>query len=237
MYKKVNFCVLVIFLLISLVFVYDFGHTHSGRTDSRGGHYNRKTGGYHYHNSGKVRQQSTTRRQSVAPRQTPTKRVWVNGYYRKDGTYVRGHYRTAPDGNPYNNYSFPGNYNPNTGKITPGNPQTYLDRYYNKSNSSSLPPTSNENSTDDVYDAQTQVQAKQTIDDPKQIKTAEQQLSERTEQVQTLTTTTPNVQAQYTYTPTKQANSSDTSSAAPVVIVLFIVIAFVSYCLRQRRQT
>lgn len=61
------------------------------------------------------------------------KRVRVKGYYRKDGTYVRPHYRTAPDGNPYNNYSYPGNYNPNTGKITPGNPQTYLDRYYNRS--------------------------------------------------------------------------------------------------------
>ena len=57
----------------------------------------------------------------------------VRGYYRSDGTYVRPHYRTNPDGNPYNNYSFPGNYNPNTGKITPGNPETYLDRYYNRS--------------------------------------------------------------------------------------------------------
>ena len=58
---------------------------------------------------------------------------WVRGYYRGDGTYVRPHYRTNPDGNPYNNYSFPGNYNPNTGKITPGNPDTYLNRYYNRS--------------------------------------------------------------------------------------------------------
>ena len=63
-------------------------------------------------------------------------RVRVKGYYRKDGTYVRPHYRTAPDSNPYNNYSFPGNYNPNTGKITPGDPQKYLDRYYNRSTGS-----------------------------------------------------------------------------------------------------
>ena len=62
-------------------------------------------------------------------------RVRVKGYYRKDGTYVRPHYRTAPDSNPYNNYSFPGNYNPNTGKITPGDPQKYLDRYYKRSTS------------------------------------------------------------------------------------------------------
>ena len=59
--------------------------------------------------------------------------VKVRGYYRKDGTYVRPHTRTSPDGNPYNNYSFPGNYNPNTGKISTGNPETYLKNYYNRS--------------------------------------------------------------------------------------------------------
>ena len=57
---------------------------------------------------------------------------WGQGYYRRNGTYVQPHYRTNPDGNPYNNYSFPGNYNPNTGRITPGNPDTYLERYYNR---------------------------------------------------------------------------------------------------------
>jgi|TARA_B100001964_G_C13749145_1_gene386650 hypothetical protein len=35
--------------------------------------------------------------------------VYVKGYYRSNGTYVQPHYRSAPDGNPYNNYSFPGN--------------------------------------------------------------------------------------------------------------------------------
>ncbi len=58
---------------------------------------------------------------------------WVRGYYRSNGTYVSPHYRTNPNGNPFNNYSFPGSYNPNTGKITPGNPDTYLDHYYNRS--------------------------------------------------------------------------------------------------------
>jgi hypothetical protein len=53
----------------------------------------------------------------------------VDGYYRKDGTYVQPHSRTTPDGNPYNNYSFPGNYNPNTGQITGGDPNRYLQRY------------------------------------------------------------------------------------------------------------
>jgi hypothetical protein len=56
--------------------------------------------------------------------------VWVNGYTRKDGTYVQGHYRSNPDGNPYNNWSFPGNTNPYTGKVAPGNPDTYLQNYY-----------------------------------------------------------------------------------------------------------
>ena len=64
--------------------------------------------------------------------QTVSAQVRVRGYYRKDGTYVRPHVRTYPDGNPYNNYSFPGNYNPNTGRITPGNPETYLRHYYGR---------------------------------------------------------------------------------------------------------
>lgn len=55
--------------------------------------------------------------------------VYVNGYYRKDGTYVQPHYRSAPDGNPYNNYSFPGNVNPYTGERATGNPNTYLKNY------------------------------------------------------------------------------------------------------------
>lgn len=32
--------------------------------------------------------------------------VYVNGYYRNNGTYVQPHYRSNPDGNPYNNYSY-----------------------------------------------------------------------------------------------------------------------------------
>jgi hypothetical protein len=29
--------------------------------------------------------------------------VGVHGYYRGNGTYVQPHFRTSPDGNPYNN--------------------------------------------------------------------------------------------------------------------------------------
>lgn len=40
---------------------------------------------------------------------------YVNGYTRSNGTTVQGYYRTSPDGNPGNNYSTQGNYNPYTG--------------------------------------------------------------------------------------------------------------------------
>jgi hypothetical protein len=46
--------------------------------------------------------------------------VHVNGYFRKDGTYVQPHQRSSPDGLKSNNYSYQGNYNPNTGRITGG---------------------------------------------------------------------------------------------------------------------
>ena len=59
---------------------------------------------------------------------------YINGYTRKDGTYVAPHYRSDPDGNPYNNYSYPGNVNPYTGKRATGNPDSYLERS-NQSNS------------------------------------------------------------------------------------------------------
>lgn len=46
----------------------------------------------------------------------------VRGYYRKNGTYVAPHYRSNPDGNPYNNWSTRGNVNPYTGAIGTKNP-------------------------------------------------------------------------------------------------------------------
>jgi hypothetical protein len=70
--------------------------------------------------------------------------VRVKGYYRKNGTYVQPHVRSSPDGNPYNNYSYPGNTNPYTGKTASGNESTYLNNYYDgeKSNQvTSVPRT------------------------------------------------------------------------------------------------
>lgn len=42
--------------------------------------------------------------------------TYVNGYYRKDGTYVQGHYKTPQNNNFYDNYSSQGNRNPYTGQ-------------------------------------------------------------------------------------------------------------------------
>jgi hypothetical protein len=66
--------------------------------------------------------------------------VWVNGYYKKNGTHVQGYWRSSPDSDPTNNFSYPGNVNPYTGKVAPGNPETYLKNYPNYSNKPSVAP-------------------------------------------------------------------------------------------------
>jgi hypothetical protein len=68
--------------------------------------------------------------------------VRVNGYYRKNGTYVEPHYRSSPNSSPFDNYSFPGNTNPYTGKLATGNSETYLNNYYKNSNQAGVTPTS-----------------------------------------------------------------------------------------------
>jgi len=59
--------------------------------------------------------------------------TYVHGYTRQDGTYVQGYWRSSPDHNPYNNYSYPGNTNPYTGQTATGDPDKYLQRYYSHS--------------------------------------------------------------------------------------------------------
>ncbi len=52
--------------------------------------------------------------------------VNVNGYYRSNGTFVQPHRRSSPNNSIYDNYSYPGNYNPNQGSYTPSyNPPSY----------------------------------------------------------------------------------------------------------------
>jgi hypothetical protein len=57
---------------------------------------------------------------------------YVQGYYRRDGTYVQPYHRTTPDGNPFNNYSTQGNVNPYTGQsgtVNPYQQQPYVQPY------------------------------------------------------------------------------------------------------------
>jgi hypothetical protein len=44
------------------------------------------------------------------------KDVYVKPHVNRDGTYVQGHHRSAPDHSPHNNYSTQGNVNPYTGQ-------------------------------------------------------------------------------------------------------------------------
>lgn len=43
--------------------------------------------------------------------------VHVDGYTRRDGTYVQPHYRSSPNSTVTDNYSFKGNTNPYTGSV------------------------------------------------------------------------------------------------------------------------
>ena len=56
--------------------------------------------------------------------------VWVNSYYRSNGTYVSGYYRTAPNNTVNDNWSTIGNVNPHTGVAGTKPRATY---YYNTS--------------------------------------------------------------------------------------------------------
>lgn len=41
----------------------------------------------------------------------------VKPYYKKNGTYVDGYYKTSPNSSRWDNYSTKGNYNPYSGKV------------------------------------------------------------------------------------------------------------------------
>ncbi len=53
------------------------------------------------------------------------KSTYVKPHVTKNGTYVEGHYRTAPDSSRLNNYSTQGNVNPYTGKAGQADPFKY----------------------------------------------------------------------------------------------------------------
>lgn len=73
--------------------------------------------------------------------QTNPKHSYVNGYYRKDGTYVLGHYKTTPNNTNRDNFSTKGNVNPYTGQpgwIQPDNKGKYQSNPINYSYNDSL---------------------------------------------------------------------------------------------------
>jgi hypothetical protein len=45
--------------------------------------------------------------------------VRVRGYFNRNGTYKVPHYRSNPNGSIFDNWSYPGNTNPYTGRTTP----------------------------------------------------------------------------------------------------------------------
>ncbi len=64
--------------------------------------------------------------------------VWVSGYTRSNGTYVPGHYRTAPNYTRNDNWTTRGNTNPYTGKAG----TLPRDGYSNRANRVSYPTPS-----------------------------------------------------------------------------------------------
>lgn len=58
--------------------------------------------------------------------------VYVSPHVRSDGTFVPGHWRSAPDSTPINNYGTQGNVNPYTGQrgtVNPYQPQQNSSMY------------------------------------------------------------------------------------------------------------
>jgi hypothetical protein len=57
--------------------------------------------------------------------------VHVNGYYRKNGTYVQPHYRSSPNLTKMDNWSTKGNVNPYTGRVGTKNVYENPNQNYN----------------------------------------------------------------------------------------------------------
>jgi hypothetical protein len=62
--------------------------------------------------------------------------TYVQGYVKKDGTYVAPHYRSSPDSTTLNNWSTQGNSNPYTGQAGTKQPSynSYSDNFNNSTN-------------------------------------------------------------------------------------------------------
>lgn len=85
-------------ILLLLCFVFLSVNAHPGRTDSNGGHYNRSTGEYHYHNgeyAGREQSGSTSKikNKPVEPQKAPTelpKQKLFIGIIKPDTTFRKG---------------------------------------------------------------------------------------------------------------------------------------------------
>ena len=90
--------------------------------------------------------------------------VHVRGYYRRNGTYVQPHERTRPNYTITDNYSYPGNYNPNKGRITGGSVNTHSSTTSTpKGRSQYSPNTSNSPSTSTYDDSNASHRDSRTI--------------------------------------------------------------------------
>jgi hypothetical protein len=78
--------------------------------------------------------------------------VHVRGYYRSNGTYVQPHERTRPNHTIKDNYSYPGNYNPNTGRITGGSVNTHSSTTPTPKERSQYSPSTSNSPSISTYD-------------------------------------------------------------------------------------
>lgn len=82
--------------------------------------------------------------------------VYVKGYYRKDGTYVRGHYRSNPNSIVTDNWSYKGNINPYTGKVgTNSYSSSTKSSTSTNSTATILPSLSDSNNQNEFYESET----------------------------------------------------------------------------------
>jgi len=73
-------------LVCLLVLIPTIAQSHGGRTDSNGGHYNRKTGEYHFHNGGQAAPPRTTHIDSKQTPHSQTVYITRTGHkYHRDG--------------------------------------------------------------------------------------------------------------------------------------------------------
>ena len=72
--------------------------------------------------------------------------VQVKGYYRKDGTYVRPHVRSNPDGNVWNNYGPSRNDYERTNPLTRDNDRDGIPNYIDRDDDNDLRMDDNDES-------------------------------------------------------------------------------------------